>query len=82
MINMPNRMGWPEGRLLHIRRSVHRYYPRTNPKWGEVEADVEKTVVQSNLFSGGYRNTPVPVGHKCLLTARLVPERSTVLVEC
>ena len=81
MIDMPDREGWPEGRLLHIRRSVHHYYPRANPIWGEVEADVEKTVVQGNLFSGGYRDTYVPVSHKCLLTARLVPERSTVLVE-
>ena len=81
MITMPDRKGWPEGRLLHIRRSVHRYYPRTNPGWGEVEADVEKTVVQSNLFSDGYCDTYVPVSHKCLLTARPLPERSTFLVE-
>ena len=44
-------------------------------------ADVEKTVAQGNLFSGGYRDSHVPVSHKRVLTAWLAPKRSTDKVD-
>ena len=48
---------------------------------GEVVRIVEGTDLQSVLFPGGYSDTLLPVCHKRVLTARLGPERSTILVD-
>ena len=54
------------------------FEPLCKSKSGGGDADVEETDFQRNLFSGRDGNPHVPVGHKCLLTARLLPERSTL----
>ena len=41
-------------------------------------ADVEELVAQSGLFLDRFGDPHVPVGHKCVLAARSLPERLTV----
>ena len=80
MIKEPAGQAGQKRALLHKRRLAHRLNPMQISAGGG-GAYVEETDFHGSLFLGGYGNTHVPVGHKCVLTARLQPERSTLMFD-